>query len=460
MVPLDFTFLFILYTDEYAEKTVQFKFLSARIEMLDFLANERQKMTDLLPIREAQERILAAINTRGSEPCKVEGAIHRVLADKIISPLALPPFNNSSMDGYAVRIGEVNSASPSTPVTLQVSLDIPAGFTQQGVLANGTAARILTGAPMPDGADAVIPVEDTDQYQRPQTAPMQNTVSFFKPAKAGNNIRLAGEDVQLGQVVLEKGRRLLPQDVGLLVSLGIREVPVTPKARIALFSSGDELLLPEQPMSPGKIYDANTYVLAGLIEDAGAEIIHLGIAQDNPESVKSTLDQVLQNPPDLIVGSAGVSVGAFDYVREVIEANGSLSFWRVNMRPGKPVAFGNYKNIPFIGLPGNPVSAYIGALVFVLPILRKLQGLPPFTQHVIHAVLEEPLSSPDGRESYFRGVICKEDGVYKARLTGHQGSGNLFSLVQANALLIVPAGTIHIPAGETISVWPLDPELA
>ncbi|MBA3074471.1 MAG: molybdopterin molybdotransferase MoeA [Anaerolineae bacterium] len=416
-------------------------------------------MTDLLPIREAQERILAVINARGSEPCKVEFAIHRVLAEDIISPLALPPFNNSSMDGYAVRSEEVRGASSTSIVTLPVSLDIPAGFSQQGVLAEGTAARILTGAPVPDGADAVIPIEATDQFKNPQTAPMQGTVGFFKPAKTGDNIRLAGEDVQLGKVVLVKGRRLLPQDIGLLISLGIREVQVTQKARVALFSSGDELLLPGQPMSPGMIYDANTYVLSGLLEDAGAEVIHLGIALDNPESVRNTLDQVLQNPPDLIVGSAGVSVGAFDYVREVIEANGSLSFWRVNMRPGKPVAFGNYKGIPFVGLPGNPVSAYIGARVFVLPIIRKLHRLPPFTQHVIQAVLDEPLRSPDGRESYFRGVICKEEGVYHARLTGHQGSGNLFSLVQANALLVVPGGVTHIPAGETISAWSLDPEL-
>lgn len=415
-------------------------------------------MADLLPVREAQERILAVVKPKGSEPCKVELAWHRVLAEDITSPLALPPFNNSSMDGFAVRSEEVSSASAASPVTLAVSLDIPAGFASQGVLAKGTAARILTGAPVPQGADAVIPVEDTDHYQKSQTGPMHDSVTFFKPAKAGNNIRLAGEDVPLDQLVLEKGRRLLPQDIGLLISLGIIEVQVTRKARIALFSSGDELLLPGQPITPGKIYDSNTYVLTGLLEDAGAEVIHLGIALDNPESVKATLDQVLQNPPDLIVGSAGVSVGAFDYVREVIEANGSLSFWRVNMRPGKPIAFGNYRDIPFIGLPGNPVSAYIGSLVFVLPFIRKLHALPPYAQHTIQTVLDEPLSSPDGRESFYRGVIRKENGVYHARLTGHQGSGNLFSLVQANALLIVPAGVALIPAGETITAWSLDPD--
>lgn len=417
-------------------------------------------MTDLLPVREAQEKILAVVNAKGSETCKVELSYHRVLAEDITSPLALPPFNNSSMDGFAVRSVEVSNASPASLVTMPVSLDIPAGYANQGVLARGTAARILTGAPVPLGADAVIPVEDTDQYKAPQTGPMQKVVAFYKTAKPGDNLRIAGEDVQLGQMVLEKSRRLLPQDVGLLISLGIREVRAFQKARIALFSSGDELLHPGQPMTPGKIYDSNTYVLTGLLEEAGAEVIHLGIAQDNPASVKSTLDQVLQNPPDLIVGSAGVSVGAFDYVREVIEANGNLSFWRVNMRPGKPIAFGSYRNIPFIGLPGNPVSAYIGSLVFVLPLIRKLHGQPPYVQHLVQAVLDEPLSSPDGRESFYRGLIHIENGVFHACLTGHQGSGNLFSLVQANALLIVPGGVNHIPAGETISAWALDPDLS
>jgi molybdopterin molybdotransferase len=417
-------------------------------------------MIELLSVREAQEKILSVIKTKNSETCKVEFAYHRVLAEDVTSPLALPPFENSSMDGYAVRSDEVIGASPTSPVTLPISLDIPAGSFNITPLAKGTAARVLTGAPIPQGADAVIPIEDTDQYKHPQTGPMQTMVGFFKPAKTGDNIRRIGEDVKLNQLVLEKGRLLLPQDIGLLVSLGIREVKVIQKARIALFSSGDELLLPDQIMTPGKIYDSNTYVLTGLLQDAGAEVIQLGIARDNPESVASTLDQALQNPPDLIISSAGVSVGAFDFVRQVIEASGNLSFWRVNMRPGKPIVFGSYKDIPFFGLPGNPVSAYIGALVFVLPFIRKLRGQSPLHQRLIQAELTEPLESQDGRECYYRGVIQKENGGYKASLTGHQGSGNLFSLVKSNALLIVPAGVKLIPAGKTISVWILDSDLS
>jgi molybdopterin molybdotransferase len=417
-------------------------------------------MTDLLPIRDAQEKIIAFAKPKRIEMCKVDLAYHRILAADIRSPLSLPAFNNSSMDGFAVNSKDVSGASAGSPVTLPVSVDIPAGLTQKVTLTPGTAARILTGAPIPDGADTVIPVEDTDHYRQPQTGPLQKTVAFFKSARPGENIRPVGEDVQTGQIVLQKGRCLLPQDIGLLVSLGIQEVEVLQKPRIALFSSGDELLTPDQPLSPGKIYDSNRYVLTGLLEEAGAEVIQLGIARDNPQSVEETLDQALENPPDLIISSAGVSVGAFDFVREVIEARGSLSFWRVNMRPGKPIAFGHYQNIPFIGLPGNPVSAYIGTLVFVLPFIRQLRGRPPFIPNMIKVVLEEPLYSADGRESFYRGLVHKENDVFKARLTGHQGSGNLFSLVQANALLIVPAGVKLIPAGEIINAWSLDPDLS
>lgn len=415
-------------------------------------------MTDLLSIREAQERILASLKPCSMEVCLTEASLGRVLAEEIRSPLALPPFENSSMDGFAVRSRELLQASTAAPVSLPVSLDVPAGSAEKLTLIEGTAARILTGAPLPAGADAVIPVEQTDQFTRAQTGQLPEKVGVFAPVRPGDNIRRAGEDVQFNQLVLQEGRLLQPQDVGLLISLGIRQVGVLRKPRIAIFSSGDELLTPEQTLTDGKIYDANRYVLASLFESAGAEVIQLGIARDDPASVVATLDQALAASPDLIVSSAGVSVGAFDFVRQVIEENGSLSFWRVNMRPGKPVAFGAYKKIPFIGLPGNPVSAYIGALVFVLPVLRKLQGLDPFTQKTVKVILDEPLESPDGRESFYRGNLQNENGVLHARMTGHQGSGNLFSLVQANALLIVPAGVKHIPAGAEITAWPLKPD--
>ncbi len=406
-------------------------------------------MTQLLSIQNALDMILAALPQPRVEACPITAACGRVLAEDIFSPLDLPPFDNSSMDGFAVRSVEV--ARP--PVRLPVSADIPAGASQVAALPAGSAARILTGAVMPQGADAVVPVEDTDAYQNPQNAALPESVEFRAAVKVGANVRLKGEDVRRGQQVLARGSILRPQDVGLLVSLGMSEVGVYQRARVALLSSGDELLEPGQPLTPGRIYDANRFVLAGLLESAGAKVITPGIARDTLADVTAKLEQACAARPDLIVSTAGVSVGAFDYVREALEATGSLSFWRVNMRPGKPIAFGAYRGIPFIGLPGNPVSAYIGCQVFVLPALRHLHGLPPSQRQLVQAVLEEPLTSADGRESYYRGVVRREGQGWRARLTGHQGSGNLLSLVQANALLIVPAGVKLIEAGELVDAW-------
>jgi molybdopterin molybdotransferase len=221
---------------------------------------------------------------------------------------------------------------------------------------------------------------------------------------------------------------------------------------VALFSSGDELLPPEAPLEEGKIRDSNSYTLAALLEGAGAEVIGLGVARDNRDSVKAVLEKAVKSQVDLILSSAGVSVGAFDFVKQVIESNGSMDFWRVNMRPGKPVAFGDYKNIPIIGLPGNPVSAFVGFEVFVRPALGKLSGVVGGSRRAVRVRCTEQIDS-DGRESYLRAQVQEENGSLVARLTGHQGSGNLHSLVQANALLIIPAGVKCVPAGQDVDAW-------
>jgi molybdopterin molybdotransferase len=413
-------------------------------------------MTELLSIEKAQQQIISSIQRRDPEKCAPSAALGRVLVENIQSPLNLPPFNNSSMDGFAVQSEFTQKATSTNPARLPVKMDIPAGSNVAGTMAAETAARILTGAPLPAGANAVVPIENTDLQEASQSVTLPEFVSILSPVKYGENVRLAGEDVKAGQLVLKAGRILQPQDIGLLVSLGIKQVAVARKPIIALFSSGDELLTPEMELAPGKIYDSNGFVLTGLLEKAGAQVIQLGIARDNPLSVVETLDKALQIKPDLIISSAGVSVGVFDFVRQIIEENGSLGFWRVNMRPGKPVAFGSYKGIPFLGLPGNPVSAYIGCLIFAYPVIRHLLGLPERNLKTFKAILTEPLVSPDGRESFYRGKIINENGIYKASLTGHQGSGNLFSLVQADALLIVPAGVMIVPAGAEISAVALE----
>ncbi|MGZ9224872.1 MAG: molybdopterin molybdotransferase MoeA, partial [Anaerolineales bacterium] len=340
----------------------------------------------------------------------------------------------------------------ASPRSLRVVADIPAGSHPMVTLAQGEAARIMTGAPLPEGADAVVPVEETDFDNRDAGTPAPNEVRIFKAAKPGANTRPRGMDIRAGEVVLHRGRILKPQDLGLLAMLGIARVIVFRKPRIALFSSGDELLEVDAPLEAGKIRDSNSYMLAALMEGAGADVIRLGVARDNHESVKALLEKAVEFRADLIFSSAGVSVGAFDFVKEVIESNGTMDFWRVNMRPGKPLAFGEYRNIPCVGLPGNPVSAFIGFEVFGRAAIGQLGGMETAVRRTVRVRCEEQIDS-DGRESYLRAGVREENGVLIARLTGHQGSGNLHSLVQANALLIIPAGVKCVPAGEEVNAW-------
>jgi molybdopterin molybdotransferase len=372
----------------------------------------------------------------------------RVLATDIIAAHDLPLFDNSSMDGFAVRAGDsVNAAAPR--ITLSVVADIPAGSTPTVTLAPGQAARIMTGAQLPKGADAVIPVEDTDFLSRDAGTTAPQTVSFTRKVQAGENVRPRGMDLRAGDMILNKGHRLKPQDLGMLAMLGVTQVQVHKKPRVALFSSGDELLEVDIPLTESKIHDSNSYSLAALIEGADAEVVCLGIAKDTRTSVESLLQKAVSEGVDLIVSSAGVSVGAFDFVKDVVESNGRLDFWRVNMRPGKPLAFGEYSGIPLIGLPGNPVSAFVGFEVFARPALERMGGQMDETRFRVRVRCGKQIES-DGRESYLRAKIRIENGIHMAELTGHQGSGNLLSLVQANALLIIPAGVKCVPAGQEV----------
>jgi molybdopterin molybdotransferase len=408
----------------------------------------------LLSVDQARERILSHFDTVTTETLSLAGCFQRVLAQDIVATNDLPPFDNSSMDGFAVRAADVSEADADSPRSLRVVADIPAGAHPTISLAPGEAARIMTGAPVPAGADAVVPVEDTNFNDREAGTPPPDNVQIFRSSKPGWNIRPRGMDIRSGEAVLHKGRILKPQDLGLLAMLGFAHVLVYQKPRVALFSSGDELLPPEAPLEAGKIRDSNSYTLAALLEDAGAEVIRLGVARDDRHSVQALLEKAVEQNVDLILSSAGVSVGAFDFVKQVIESNGSMDFWRVNMRPGKPVAFGEYKKIPFIGLPGNPVSAYVGFEVFVRSALGRLSGSSVTGRQGVRVTCAEQIDS-DGRESYLRAHVSRdgENGSLVARLTGHQGSGNLHSLVQANALLIIPAGVKCVPAGQEVDAW-------
>ena len=403
----------------------------------------------MLSVTEARERILAHFQSTPEETLPLIKCANRVLAVDIAAAHDLPFFDNSSMDGFAIRAEDSANAAADSTLTLSVVADIPAGSAPTVTLAKDQAARIMTGAQLPHGADAVIPVEDTDFNSRDAGAAAPQTISFTKSVKTGENVRMRGMDLRTGDIVLQKGRKLMPQDLGLLGMLGIANVVVHKKPRIALLSSGDELIEVDAPLTAGKIHDSNSYALAALIENTGAEVIRLGVAKDSRESVTDLLNKAATEKVDLILSSAGVSVGAFDFVKEAIESNGKLDFWRVNMRPGKPLAFGEYDGCQFIGLPGNPVSAFVGFEIFVRPVLEKLSGQLSGGRVTIRVRSEEEINS-DGRESYLRARLRNENGVYLASLTGHQGSGNLLSLVQADALLIIPAGVKCVPVGQEV----------
>lgn len=406
----------------------------------------------LLSVEEARQRILSQFQPVQTENCPLVDASHRVLVQDIHAADDLPLFDNSSMDGFAVRADDLIGAAPASPRSLRVVADIPAGVAPTISLAPGEAARIMTGAQLPDGADAVVPVEDTDFQNRSAGANAPEQVQILKSTKSGENVRSRGMDLHAGDIVLHAGKELKPQDLGLLAMLGVANLAVYKTPRIALLSSGDELIAVDAPLQEGKIRESNSYMIAALLEDAGASVIRLGVAKDNFESVQELFEKAAYLRVDMILSSAGVSVGAFDFVKEVIESHGSMDFWRVNMRPGKPLAFGKYRDIPFIGLPGNPVSAFVGFEVFVRPAIQRMRGSTSGSRPTIRVRTEEEIQS-DGRESYLRGEIREQDGILVARLSGHQGSGNLHSLVQANALLIIPAGVKCVPAGQEIQAW-------
>jgi molybdopterin molybdotransferase len=409
----------------------------------------------LLDVAEARESLLAHFDPLNFTRLPIADVLGRVLAENVTAPFDFPPFSNSSMDGFAVLAADIEMASRKKPVLLDVIEDIPAGKTPGKVVGAGQAARIMTGAPLPTGADCVIPVEDTDFSSRDPGLAAPEKVWIYRAGEKGENIRPIGQDLRKGETVISARVQLRPQHLGFLAMLGIGEVNVFRKPRIGLLSTGDELIPLDEHLSPGKIYDSNTYTLAALVETYGGEPLRLGVSLDRADAVEEKLDLAVSGGADLILSTAGVSVGAFDYVKSVVEARGQLNFWRVNMRPGKPIAFGLYKGVPFIGLPGNPVSAFAGFEVFVRPALQKMGGFNDTRRSSVRVRLAEPITS-DGRESYLRAVLTHENGEWYARLAGHQGSGNLRSLVIANALLIIPSGVKSLPSGNEVDAWFLD----
>ncbi len=405
----------------------------------------------MLSVDEALQLILRDLQPLPVELAPLDECLGRVLAEDLIAAIDLPPFANSSMDGFALRAADLHGACADAPVQLEVVMDIPAGAAPEGSLGTGQAARIMTGAPLPAGADAIVPVEQTDaDWTNAENCAMARQVSVMTQVAPGDYVRHVGENVRAGQEVLAAGTQLRPQHLGMLAALGQAQVPLRRRPRVAIVSSGDELVEVHEPLAPGQIHDVNSYTIQGMVSELGATPLRLPIARDSQDAVRALFSEALQLQPDLLISTAGVSVGAHDVVRDVLDELGELNFWRVNMRPGKPLAWGQVQGKPFFGLPGNPVSAMVTFEIFVRPAVLRLAGRAEI-QQVHRATVCEDLHS-DGRRSYLRVTLQHEDGRLLARTTGTQSSGALLSMVLADGLLVVPEDVTFVPAGSELEV--------
>ena len=405
-----------------------------------------------LTVREASDRILAGVRPLDMEYVALREVLGRVLASDVHSPIDHPPWDNSSMDGYAVRASDVAGAAASTPITLAVRETIGAGQRASHSVLPGMAIRIMTGAPIPMGADSVIRVEDTDGGE--------HTVVIRDPRDAGRNIRPRGEDLQVDSVAVPRGTVLGPAQIGVLASVGCASVPVHRRPRVAVLASGDELVDLDRydlVRRGERIVSSNSYTIAAAARAAGAEVIELGIVADSPADYERRIAQAVGC--DLLITSGGVSVGAFDFTKDVLQALGAdLQLWRVRMRPGAPLGFGMLGAMPWLGLPGNPVSAMVTFELFARPLIRKQSGAAAIFRRIVPVRALEDIAIAAPLTHFMRGVVAWQPDGPQARLTGPQGSGLLTSMARANALLIVPADRPLVRAGETLSALLLGDE--
>lgn len=410
---------------------------------------------EYLTVADALKRVLALTPVLPAEQVPPLEALGRVLAEPVMAQDSLPPFANSSMDGYAVRAADVAAAGDESLVRLRVVADVAAGAPSDTAVTSGTAARIMTGAPLPPGADAVIPVEDTDEPWRDSERPLPEAIGIRRAVQRGDYVRGIGEDIEAGQTVLSPGHVLRPQEIGVLASLGVTAVSVVRRPKVGILATGDELLEIDEPLQPGKIRNSNGYTQVAQVLALGATPVSLGVARDTEDDVRTHLQAGLDAGVDLFVSSAGVSVGAYDVVKAVLEADGNVGFWRVRMRPGKPLAVGTYQGVPYLGLPGNPVSAMVSFERFARAAILKLSGKTNFERPQIPVIVQDAFTS-DGRESYVRAVVTREGERYLATTTGGQGSHMMTSLVKANGLIIVPEGVTAVAAGTELMAWMLN----
>jgi molybdopterin molybdotransferase len=406
-------------------------------------------MAELKSVQEHQTHILDSLGPLPPYEQPLLDALGLVSAEDVTSPIALPTFDNSAMDGYAVLFDDVATASDDHPVHLPVVGEIGAGQARILAMSPGTAVKIMTGAPVPAGADAVVPYEWTDHG-------VAKVVISRAPTR-GQHVRTAGEDVSEGDLLIEEGAVLGPRQLGLLASVGRATAVVRPRPRVVILSTGSELREPGTPRGHDSIYDGNSYMLAAAVRRAGAIAYRVGIVPDDPRLFLDALgDQLVR--ADAVITTGGVSMGDFDVVKEALAPLGTVWFGGVAMQPGKPQGFGvvGEDRTPIFALPGNPVSSFISFEMFVLPALRRLMGLLPYVRPTVEATLTHAVSSPPGRAQYLRGELADEEVRPTVSPVGGPGSHLIGDLAQANALIVVPADTTSVAAGERVTVVPLD----
>jgi molybdopterin molybdotransferase len=397
----------------------------------------------MISVREALDRVLRQTPRSGGEQVSLTEAHGRTLHDDVIARRDVPPFRNSAMDGYAVRGADLTSRDDGEPVRLRILETVAAGGIPSLPVAEGTATRIMTGAVVPDGADTVVRVEDTRE--------IGETVEITMPPKPGANVRQAGEDVRAGDEVLRRGRVLRPADIGLLASIGLATVEVARRPRVAIISTGDELVDIGQPLGPGQIVNSNAYILAAAVEEAGATATIFGIVRDRPELIRAAFAEACR--ADVVLSTGGVSVGSFDYVRQILADLGyEEQFWKVAQKPGKPLTFGRRRDALIFGLPGNPVSSLVCFYLYVLPALRTMMGSERVFLPTAMATMAESLTKANGLTEFVRCSFSGEPEDYQVRSTGTQSSGVLRSLSLGDGLIIGPADTPVLERGRRVRV--------
>jgi molybdopterin molybdotransferase len=412
----------------------------------------------MIPVEEALESILSRCEPLDAEDEEILDSLGRVLAEDVYSTINIPPMDNSAMDGYAVQAQSTLGAAPSSPNVLRVIGEVAAGYLTKDEVASGGAIRIMTGAPIPAGADTVVQFEDTDEETRRAKDEPLTEIGIRREVGKGLNIRRAGEDIASGSLVLTKGTQLRPQEIGVLASLGREVVSVVRRPVVAILATGDELVEVGKPLPPGRIYNSNTYSLASQVLRYGGVPKILGIGRDNIQDLEEKIKQA--RDADLLITSAGVSVGDYDIVKDVLAKQGEITFWLVRMKPGKPLAFGvlkpGKKLIPHLGLPGNPVSSMIAFEQFARPAILKMLGRKNLDKPTVIAISESRVKNTDGRRVFARARVTLREGQYYAQVVGPQGSGILTSMSQANGLMIVPEDASSVEAGDEVRVQMLD----